>query len=289
MATRPAVIVISSHVVRGTVGNRAAALALEVMGFPVWTVPTVTLPWHPGHGPATRIVPPAESFAAMLADLEKAPWLNEVGAVLTGYLGDAGQVAPVASLVRAVKKASSDALYALDPVLGDDNALYIPQSQAQAMREQLLPLADMATPNGFELAWLTDRPTAAVQNETLSLMQSLGPNLVLATSSPALRKGATANLLLDGTNALAAEHDWLDGPPNGLGDLTAALLLGHMLSGDDAETALALTTSAVAEVMERSARAGSDELLLEQSLQSILKPRTAVATRRLSLARRRPA
>jgi pyridoxine kinase len=45
----PSVIVISSHVVRGSVGNRAAVFALETLGFPVWAVPTVVLPWHPGH------------------------------------------------------------------------------------------------------------------------------------------------------------------------------------------------------------------------------------------------
>jgi pyridoxine kinase len=38
---RPSVIVISSHVVRGSVGNRAAVFALETLGFPVWAVPTV--------------------------------------------------------------------------------------------------------------------------------------------------------------------------------------------------------------------------------------------------------
>ncbi|MBE0694401.1 MAG: pyridoxal kinase, partial [Aquamicrobium sp.] len=40
-----AVIVISSHVARGTVGNRAAVFALETLGLPVWAVPTVILPW----------------------------------------------------------------------------------------------------------------------------------------------------------------------------------------------------------------------------------------------------
>ncbi len=73
-----AVIVISSHVVRGSVGNRAAVFALETLGFPVWAVPTVILPWHPGHGRATRIVPPLDQFKAMMADLERAPWLGEV-------------------------------------------------------------------------------------------------------------------------------------------------------------------------------------------------------------------
>ena len=61
-----AVIVVSSHVVRGSVGNRAAVFALETLGFPVWAVPTVILPWHPGHSRATRIVPPSDAFAALM-------------------------------------------------------------------------------------------------------------------------------------------------------------------------------------------------------------------------------
>lgn len=281
MANRPAIIVISSHVVRGTVGNRAAALALEAMGFPVWCVPTITLPWHPGHGIATRILPPNDAFSNMLSDLESAPWLHEVGGILTGYLGTEKQVAPVASLIRAVKRANPDALYTLDPVLGDGETLYVAEEQANAMRDHLLPLADIATPNGFELAWLTNQSIAKLQHETLQSAQSLGPSTVLATSTPALRSNATANLLLEKGKALVAEHALVDGPPNGLGDLTAAALLGHILKGDNLKDALRLTTAAVAEVMHISAKAGSDELLLEQSLQSLLTPRTQIATRQL--------
>ena len=35
-----AVISISSHVVRGSVGNRAVVFALETLGYPVWALPT---------------------------------------------------------------------------------------------------------------------------------------------------------------------------------------------------------------------------------------------------------
>src|SRR5690606_38983669 len=106
-----AVIVVSSHVARGSVGNRAAVFALEALGHPVWAVPTVILPWHPGHGPGTRIVPQPDQFAALMRDLEGAPWLGEVGAVLSGYLGDAGQAACLASLVASVKARNPRALY----------------------------------------------------------------------------------------------------------------------------------------------------------------------------------
>ncbi len=128
----PAVIVLSSHVVRGTVGNRAAVFALETLGFPVWAVPTVTLAWHPGHGPATRIVASPDQFAALMADLERAPWLGEVGAVLTGYLGDAGQAGAIAGLIGAVRARNPDALYVCDPVMGDLGGLYIPEPTAVA-------------------------------------------------------------------------------------------------------------------------------------------------------------
>ncbi|MBN8999752.1 MAG: pyridoxal kinase, partial [Rhizobiales bacterium] len=100
---RPAILVVSSTVVRGAVGGRAAGFALERLGFPVWQLATVTLPWHPGHGPASRIVPDAAAFEAMVADLAGAPWLGEVGGVLSGYLGAPGQAAAIARLVDAVR------------------------------------------------------------------------------------------------------------------------------------------------------------------------------------------
>ena len=149
-----AVIVISSHVARGSVGNRAAVFALETLGFPVWAVPTVILPWHPGHGRATRIVPPLDQFTALMADLERAPWLGEVGAVLSGYLGEAGQAEAVASLVAAVKARTPDAVYICDPVMGDSGGLYVPEPTAAAMRDRLMPIADIATPNRYELEWM---------------------------------------------------------------------------------------------------------------------------------------
>ena len=155
---RKAVIVLSSHVVRGSVGNRAAVFALETLGFPVWAMPTILLPWHPGHGMGTRIVPDPQQFANLLHDLENAPWLDEVGAVLSGYLGDPSQAAAVASLVKAVKRQNSNARYLCDPVIGDQQSLYVTEATARAIRDQLMPLADIATPNRFELEWLSGVP-----------------------------------------------------------------------------------------------------------------------------------
>ena len=285
---KPAIIVISSHVVRGTVGNRAAALALEVLGFSVWVVPTVTLPWHPGHGPASRIVAPSVEFSQLLDDLCEAPWLNEVGAVLSGYLGGAEQVGPVAKLVDCVKSKNPDALYTLDPVLGDapengDGRLYVPEEQAIAIRKDLLPRADLVTPNPFELGWLANCDTPRTMESIKTAAESLNIGMVLATSCPAMMRDHIANMLVMQSGPThMAEHRLMDGPPNGLGDLASALMLGNFLAGGDAVKALSKTSAALCETMMVAARAQSNELMLEACIGSLVNPRMPVDVRTLA-------
>ena len=277
---RRAVIVVSSHVARGAVGNRAAVFALETLGFPVWAVPTVILPWHPGHSRATRIVPPADQFAALLADLERAPWLDEVDAVLSGYLGDAAQAEAVASLVTVVKARKPDALFVCDPVMGDSGGLYVPEATAIALRDVLIPLADIATPNRYELEWMTGVALPDLDS-TIAAALDLGPPAMLVTSAPATIAEGTGNLLLDAHHALLAEHHRIDRPPNGLGDLTAAIYLARVLSGHPPAKALQSTTAAVYEILARTARRGGDELQLETDSQSLSHPMAMVHLRHL--------
>ena len=43
----------------------------------------------------------------------------------------------------------------IDPAIGDNGRLYIDPAIAAGIRTYLLPLADIITPNQFELGWLT--------------------------------------------------------------------------------------------------------------------------------------
>ncbi|MBA3448687.1 MAG: pyridoxal kinase PdxY [Pseudaminobacter sp.] len=276
-----AVIVVSSHVARGSVGNRAAVFALETLGFPVWAVPTVILPWHPGHGRATRIVPEPEQFSALMKDLERAPWLGEVAGVLSGYLGDAGQAAAVASLVNAVRARNPRAIYICDPVMGDSGGLYVAEALAEALRDTLVPLADIATPNRFELEWLSGTKLDDIRS-VIDAASGAGPETMLVTSAPALMAGGTGNLLLTQSAALLAEHRIIERPPNGLGDLTAAVFLARLLSGQPAAKALQSTTASVFEILARTAKRGGDELQLETDAQSLSHPMAMVQLRHLT-------
>ncbi|TBB46635.1 pyridoxal kinase PdxY [Rhizobium ruizarguesonis] len=275
-----AVIVISSHVVRGSVGNRAAVFALETLGHPVWALPTIVLPWHPGHGRSTRLTFAETDFDAAIDDLIRAPWIGEVKAVLSGYFGNAAQARSVARLIGALRQNNPELLYVCDPVMGDLGGLYVPEATAEAIRDHLIPLASLATPNRYELAWLS----GAALDDNSTIMEAalaLGPSRMLVTSAVPMMAGGTGNLYLSGRHALLAEHRVVENPPNGLGDLLAAVFLSRLLSGLEDEKALQLATASVFEVLARAVKRGSNELMLASDASSLSTPTAMVQMRRL--------
>ncbi|MCA1368833.1 pyridoxal kinase PdxY [Bradyrhizobium sp. BRP14] len=278
--THGAVIVISSHVVRGAVGNRAAVFALETLGHRVWALPTVILPWHPGHGRSTRVTMPDADFRSIIDDLVAAPWIGEVRAVLSGYLGSAEQASGIAQLVTALRELNPDLIYACDPIIGDANGLYVPAEIAAVIRDLLLPLATLATPNRFELSWFAG---AALETNAaiLDAALGLGPSRVLVTSAIPMMSGGTGNLYLSGRHALLAEHRLVDNPPNGTGDLIAAVFLARLMEGLPEERALQMATASVFEIIARTSKRGADELTLELDASSLATPMAMVQMRRL--------
>jgi pyridoxine kinase len=265
---------------RGTVGNRASVFALESRGHAVWSVPTIVLPWHPGHGRSTRIPIEASAFASALDDLKGARWRSEVRAAMTGYFAEAGQVSAAAALIRTFKLSDPDFIYLCDPVIGDAGGLYVGEAIAAAIRDELLPLADIATPNRFELEWLAGMgvdDNAAIA----AAARATGIACLVSTSAHAMMKGAIANLLVEGERLLLAEHHALQSAPNGLGDLFSALFLSLRLEGRSGEEALRTASSSVFEIAARSVNAGSDELLLQREAASLVTPMAAVAMRSL--------
>lgn len=273
---KPAVLVITSTVARGSIGGRSATFALERLGFPVWQVATVTLPWHPGHGPAGRIVPDAAAFATFLADLARSPKLGEIGGILTGYLGAPGQAAEIAGLIDAVKAARPDALYLCDPVMGDHGTLYVPQATAEAIRDHLAPRADVLTPNPTELAFLARTPLDN-RERIREAARALGVPRVAVTSAAA-EADWTETLLISGASTIAARHAQITGAvTNGTGDLFAALLLARLLDGLSDAEALRLTAGGVMAALDGALSLGTDELPLASVQDALVAPSSPVA------------
>lgn len=278
------VIAISSHVVRGHVGNGAAVPALQALGHEVWAVPTVLLAHHPGHGPVTPLPTAAAALATLLEELGDKERLGTVAAVLSGYLASAAQAAPISRLVDAVKAANPDALYCCDPVLGDDGVLYVAEEVARAVRDTLVPRADILTPNQFELGWLAGAPLRD-GDDALRLARAMNARQVLVTSSEAMLRGNTGILLVKGEQAVMAENQELPDAPHGCGDLFAALHLGHLLNGLSAEKALEMATAGVFRALAYSARSGADEIDLVAVRGELPRPLALIHMRRLAGAR----
>lgn len=258
--TKPAVLVVSSLVARGSVGARASQFVLERLGFPVWLVPTVTLAWHPAHSPSTRITAESGYFSALCEDLARSSHLGEVGAVLTGYFGHPDQVEAAASLIAAVRRTNREAIVFCDPIIGDSYGLFQPPPIASAIRDHLLPLADMAKPNRYELAWLAGRPLED-EADVIAAARALGPREVVVTSSFG-GEGAIGNLAVTASHVGRAEHPLQPSAPHGAGDLVSALYLATRLAGGNPDRALERAVGATVEMIDLAIELATDEMPL---------------------------
>ncbi|MGA7115723.1 MAG: pyridoxal kinase, partial [Hyphomicrobium sp.] len=142
------IVALSSLVARGHVGLRALIPALESFGHDVIALPTVVLSNHAAYPQVARTLISPDVLDAMAQAIEANGWFGRVDGILTGYLPSVAHVSFAEALVRRVRAANPAALYACDPVLGDEpKGLYVPEETARQIKQCLLPIADLATPN----------------------------------------------------------------------------------------------------------------------------------------------
>lgn len=281
-ASTPTVAIISSHVARGGVGLRASAFACERLRLRVWSCPTVLLAYHPGHGRTERLVTPADSLRSHLNSLVTSKWRHEVRVVLSGYLGDSDQARAVADTIRALKDQDPSLLYICDPVMGDAGGLYVPEETACAIRDELIPIADLATPNLTELAWLASS-TASDTDALVEAARRLAPPSMLVTSSPAMMRGNLGILLIEPEGVAMLEHRAEPTALSGTGDLFAGLVAARLARQARLKEAASLAAASVCDIVQMSVRSGSDELLLPELQDLFLSPRSRVTDRSLRL------
>ena len=226
--------------------------ALTWLGHDVIAMPTVVLSNHPGHQhTAGRVITPGE-LTEILDALDGNGWLREADAVLSGYLPSVEHVAVATATVARLKSRSSRAIYVCDPVLGDDPfGLYVPATVAAGIAANLIPIADIATPNAFELGWLTKR-SCNDPVETATAARQLGCPSVCATSVP-LDTYRSANVLVTPDSDDVLPFERLDAVPHGTGDLFAGLIAGYLSGGDSIGRAVKTATADLARVVQRSA------------------------------------
>ena len=268
------ILSIQSSVAFGHVGNSAAVFPLQRLGHEVIAVNTVHFSNHTGYGAWRGLVMDPAVIAEVIEGVADRDALTGVDAVLTGYQGSPGVAAVVLDTVARVRALNPDAVYCADPVMGDvGRGMFVLPGLTELIREQVVPVADVLTPNAFELAYLAfGGDPAAVDVDrvgtleqllaAVDLVRAMGPRTVLVTSvlGSVVEAGQIGLLAVDDSGAYLVRTPELPLSVNGAGDVTAALFLAHLDAG--IATALARVASSVYGVLAATHRAGSREIAL---------------------------
>ena len=279
------ILSIQSSVAYGHVGNSAAAFPLQRLGHEVWAVLTVHFSNHTGYGAWRGPLLAPDDVREVIAGIGDRGVLGTADAVLSGYQGDPAVGAVILDAVAEVKALNPDALYCCDPVIGDvGRGVFVRPGIPEFLRDEVVPRADIVTPNHFELDYLTGRTTTTTE-ELLAAVDELrerGPRTVLVTSVlyPGTEDALDVVAVSD-EGAWAVTTPLLPISPNGGGDITAALFLAHLLETSHAETALERTTNAVFAVLQATLDAGTRELALIPAQDAIADPPSRFGATRL--------
>lgn len=179
-------------------------------------------------------------------------------AVYTGYLASAEQVGLVGALLDGMDE--RPALTLIDPVMGDNGALYAGFSDAfpQTMRA-LCGRADVLTPNVTEACLLTGTAYSPVQDaaQTRRLLErllELGCRAAVLTGLHVDGDMAVAALQRDGTGTLV-RTSYIPEVFHGTGDLFASTCAGALVQGAPLERAVRLAADYVALTLRRTVQA----------------------------------
>ncbi|PVD29273.1 hypothetical protein C0Q70_11870 [Pomacea canaliculata] len=251
------VLSIQSSVVYGYVGNKSATFPLQVLGFDVSTINSVQFSNHTGYGKWKGQVLNADDVAELFEGLRINNLLH-FSHVLTGYIGSESFLEKVGETVMEMKKSNPKLVYVCDPVMGDNGKLYVKEELIPVYREKIVTLADIITPNQFELEILTDSKVSSEEEAFIAInkLHQKGVKTVVLSSSELGSNGLLVCLASTAANGFRQKYrleiPYIDATFVGTGDLFAASLLAWMHKDSDLKIALEKTMATLQAVIRRT-------------------------------------
>ncbi|KAK7108088.1 pyridoxal kinase-like [Littorina saxatilis] len=251
------VLSIQSSVVWGYVGNKTAAFPLQMHGFDVSPINTVQFSNHTEYGHFRGQVLNDTDLDDLVAGL-RTNNLLQFSHVLTGYIGSRSFLEKVADVIKELRNNNPNLTYVCDPVMGDGGHLYVPADLVEPYRNTIVPLADILTPNQFELELLTERKVTN-EHEALEAMGRLhdkGVGTVVLSSTDFATEGTL--VALASTNKESGREVYRISIPKvdatfvGTGDLFACSLLTWLHRDKEIKSAFEKTVATVQAVMART-------------------------------------
>jgi pyridoxal/pyridoxine/pyridoxamine kinase len=192
----PKVLSIQSTVVYGYVGNKASVYGLHARKIEVDPLMTCQFSNHTGYDSWAGLKVSGQTLHETVDQMRINGVLPQYSHILTGYIAEDSFIQELPKVIQLVKTAKrtfcgeeigiqndetndgtndetndktdakkkvsvvqedSRVLYLCDPVLGDNDHIYVPASFISTYRDELVPLADIVTPNETELRFLTQK------------------------------------------------------------------------------------------------------------------------------------
>jgi len=273
------ILSIQSSVAYGHVGNSAATFPLMRRGIEVWPVYTVHFSNNTSYESWRGPMLAASDVLEVVAGIDDRGVLGSCDAVLSGYQGGEDVGSAIVEIVQLVRKRNPSAIYCCDPVLGDvDRGVYVRPGIPDFMRTLVVPVANVITPNQFELGLLTGLPTSTLDQVLCAAdaARDLGPQTVVVTSVATDElPGQLSMVMVNSAGAWRVTTPLILQTFTGAGDLTAAVFLGALLehgSGPGAVDALVETAAVAYGVLTTTAQRGSRELQLVAAQSEIASP-----------------
>ncbi|EGC30480.1 hypothetical protein DICPUDRAFT_41380 [Dictyostelium purpureum] len=151
----PKVLSIQSWVCHGYVGNKCAVFALQHLGIEVDPILSVQFSNNTAYSTwkGESLTPP--KLMDLFQGLEENHLTDSYTHVLTGYNNNSETLHTVLNIIKKLKTQNPNLIYVCDPVLGDNNALYVPTDLVSVYKNEVIPHADYIFPNQTEVEFLT--------------------------------------------------------------------------------------------------------------------------------------
>ena len=277
------VLSLQSHVVYGYVGNKSATFPMQLHGLEVDPLNTVQFSTHSGYPVVRGQRMDGEQLDTLIEGLEANGILEKYTHVITGYIGSVSLVRTLARVVRDLKRRNPDLMYVCDPVMGDEGKLYVPQEMVPAFRDEIVPLADVLTPNQFELEQLTGKAILSEADAIAAIdfaHSQLGVKSILVTSTEYDSSEIFVIGSTKGGELFSIAVPRLSTPFSGAGDLCTALtLVWHTVHKEPLISAAEKVVATIQAVLARTMRAGQEELCLIQSKTDLEQPVVTIRAR----------
>ncbi|WP_134678718.1 pyridoxal kinase [Paracoccus ravus] len=265
--TPPLVISVQSQVVMGHVGNSAAVFPMQAAGLEVAQIPTVVFSNTPDYPTLRGRAMPADFFADLIQGVWERGLPQRASVILSGYIGSIEVGLMLSELVAKAKEANPDLIYFCDPVMGDEvPGLYVPVAIADILRDELLPQADIASPNPFEIAYLTGQPIetlADLPRAAKSLGMSPGASLIATGCQLVETEAGMLESVVLGPDGIS-RHPTARLPVAlaGTGDLFAGLVVAARARGRNLAAAVEFAQAQTSRALTCAARLGAKEVVL---------------------------